>query len=115
MKLEKQNKGKSSVFGQFSAPKAEHTATPAAHEIEQQATPKDDTMAALKSKLEKAPLSQQPTRKTVCFLDEQQPLNDITSSDFWETQPRCTPEDEGHALVLRRSLISAPEDGFDTQ
>uniref|UniRef100_A0A803MAX1 Gag-pol polyprotein n=1 Tax=Chenopodium quinoa TaxID=63459 RepID=A0A803MAX1_CHEQI len=93
MKLEKQNKGKSSVFGQFSAPKAEHTAAPAAHETEQQTAPKDDTMAALKSKLEKAPLSQQPTRKIVCF--------------------RC--QDEGHALVLRRSLISAPEDGFDTQ
>uniref|UniRef100_A0A803MLT1 Retrotransposon gag domain-containing protein n=1 Tax=Chenopodium quinoa TaxID=63459 RepID=A0A803MLT1_CHEQI len=49
-KLEKLNKGKSSVFGQFSAPKAEHTA---AHETEQQAAPKDDTVVALKANLKK--------------------------------------------------------------
>ncbi|KAL2923133.1 Replication protein A 70 kDa DNA-binding subunit C, partial [Bienertia sinuspersici] len=51
--------------------------------------------------------------------DEQQQqhprLNDITTSDFWESQPRCTPEYKGHVLVLLCTLLSTPEEDFVTQ
>ncbi|KAL2942797.1 Protein air1 [Bienertia sinuspersici] len=66
-KLNKQNKGKGSIYGQFLAPKAEPITAATAQESGQQPAPKVDTVAALKGKLEKVQFPQQPTKKTVCY------------------------------------------------